>query len=566
MINKTATVYTLSINLFFLGLCLVFGNLRFGAIDDLFMSGILSGIYGENNVHLTFVNTLYGYCLLPLYYVFPRINWYYIGEMSSIFISLTIAGYIVIRKAGEKWGPILTMALVALCASDYYLVMQFTQCAAMLSAVGMLCIVYGFDKIEQDLRDKKKALIIISLGIVLLCWGSWMRWQAFLMGMPFFAMILLMKTRNLWNRKTLVFGTFLILFVSVFGCRLFDQHMYNSPEYKTYIEFQGPRALLGDGQNYNQQAVYEDLDEMGYSGKDFTMLTNWTFYDNEVFAPDSIRIITDVIDKYFFRNNLRSWPILVFGALQKSVQSPIFFAWMLFCFALFVLRTKKDLWVWLSLAMALSLIGYLLNLQRLVYRVETGLWLYATILTIPLLKEHYNISKKIVVMIVVLIAMCNLCVFAISGFQVRSPNTGELVSVQNEMVDYADYNGFQAYMDSLSDSTVFFMKMNSYMRLSRKRNPPYLAEPKGSWDRIYSFGFWTPYFPDVEKSFRRRGVSNPIKDVILDNVFVIDEPLLADFLERHYYEKVQVDTVRNFGGMVVYKYSLVADSLMRAEQ
>ena len=74
MINKTATVYTLSINLFFLGLCLVFGNLRFGAIDDLFMSGILSGIYGENNVHLTFVNALYGYCLLPLYYVFPIIG------------------------------------------------------------------------------------------------------------------------------------------------------------------------------------------------------------------------------------------------------------------------------------------------------------------------------------------------------------------------------------------------------------------------------------------------------------------------------------------------------------
>lgn len=566
MINKIAIFYSLFINFFFLGLCLIFGNLRFGAIDDFFMAGILSGIYGDNNVHLTFVNVLYGYCLLPFYHFFPSINWYYIGEMSSIFISLTIAGYIVIQKAGEKWGPILMTALVALCAGDYYLVMQFTQCAAMLSAVGMLCFVYGFDKLGFCLERKKKAFIIVFIGIVLLCWGSWMRWEAFLMGMPFFAIILLMRAKELWNRKIPVLGALLILFVSVFGCHLYNQHMYNSPEYKTYIEFQGPRALLGDGQNYNQQAVYEDLEEMGYSGKDFTMLTDWTFYDKEVFAPDSIRIITDVIDKYFFRNNLQSWPVLVFKALQKSVQSPIFFAWMLFCFALFVLRTKKDFWVWLSLAMALSLIGYLLNLQRLVYRVETGLWLYATILAIPLLKERSNISKRIAVTIVILIAMCNLCIYAISGFQARSPNTGELVSVQNESVDYADYNSLHAYIDSLPDSTVFFMKMNSYMRLSRKKNPPYLAEPKGSWDRIYSFGFWTPYFPDVEKSFRKRGVSNPIKDVVLDNVFVIDEPLLVDFLERHYYDKVQVDTIRNFGGMVVYKYSLVTNSLMGAEQ
>lgn len=566
MIDKRAALYTLSINLFFLGLCLVFGNLRFGAIDDYFMSGILSGIYGENNVHLTFVNALYGYCLLPLYNLFPKINWYYIGELASIFISLSIAGYIIIRKMGERWGLILATLLTALCASDYYLVIQFTQCAAMLSAVGMLCIVYGLDKLGTDLEKKKKAFIIVSIGIVLLCWGSWMRWQAFLMGAPFFAMMFLMKTRELRNSKKTVLGTFLIIFVAVFGSHLFDRHMYHLPEYKTYIEFQGPRALLGDGQNYNQQAVYEDLDEMGYSGKDFTMLTDWTFYDNEAFAPDSIRIITDVIDRYFYRYNLQSWPALVLRALQKSVQSPIFFAWMSFCFALFVLRTKKDLWVWFSLVMVLFLIGYLLNLQRLVYRVETGLWLYATILTIPLLKERSNISKRIAVTMTFLIAMCNLCVYAISGFQVRAPNTGELVSVQNELVDYADYNGLQAYMDSLSDSTVFFMKMNSYMRLSRKKNPPYLAEPKGSWDRIYSFGFWTPYFPDVEKSFRKRGISNPIKDVVLDNVFVIDEPLLVDFLERHYYDKVQVDTIRNFGGMVVYKYSLVTDALMRAEQ
>lgn len=561
MINKRALAFSFFVNSFFLGLCLFFGNLRFGAIDDYFMSGILSGIYGDNNVHLTFVNALYGYCLLPLYHLFPKINWYYIGEITSVFISLNIVCYIIIQKVGEKWGVILATIFVALCASDYYLVVQFTQCAAMLSAVGMLCIIHGFEKWDVDRDKRRKGTVFISIGVILLCWGSWMRWQAFLMGLPFLAIALLINVKELWSKRLVVVATLLVLSVGVFGSHLFDQCMYRAPEYKTYIDFQGPRSLLGDGRNYNQQAVDEDLDEMGYSGKDFTMLIDWIFYDNVVFAPDSIHVVTNVIDKYSYHVNLYTLPITVLRTLPKSVRSPIFVAWFLCSIAVLLFGSRKRLWVWASLIMVLSLVGYLLHLQRLVYRVESGLWLYAAVLTIPLLKERFYISRSFSALVVTIVVLFNVLCYVTEGFRVRSPNTGELVFVQNEMVDYADYKGLQAYMDSLPDSSVFFMNMNSYMRLSRKKNPPYLAEAKGSWDRIYSFGFWTPYFPDVEKSFRKRGITNPIQDVVKDNVFVIDEPSLVDFLERHYYEKVEKNVVRDFNGMVVYKYSIAKDSI-----
>ena len=184
MPSKKNLAQSLSINIFFLSLCLIFGNLRFGANDDIFMSGILSGMYGQEfNVHLTFVNALYGYVLLPFYHILPEINWYYIGEMSSIFISLTIIGYIIIKKVGSNWGMILTSLLVALCASDYYIVLQFTQCAAMLSAAGMLCCVYGFEIWSAKPENAKVAILTIAIGIILLWWGSWMRWPAFLMGL-----------------------------------------------------------------------------------------------------------------------------------------------------------------------------------------------------------------------------------------------------------------------------------------------------------------------------------------------------------------------------------------------
>ncbi|SHM55202.1 hypothetical protein SAMN05720472_1611 [Fibrobacter sp. UWR3] len=561
MINKKFILISFLINLYFLGLCIAFGDLRFDAIDDIFMSGILSGIYGEGyNVHLTFVNALYGYCLLPLYHLFPKINWYYIGEMASVFVSLTIVGYIVVNKVGEKWGAILTVVIVALCASDFYLAIQFTKCAAMLSATGMLAFIYGLEKKATEVPTKNWITLLI-LGVLLLWWGSWMRWEAFLMGMPFFAAALLLLVKKLWNVKLTVIVALAIVFVGAYGFQFFNKSLYQAPDYKKYMEFQGPRALLGDGLFYNQQAVDEDLDEISYSGQALPMLTHWLFYDTEVFAPDSLRIITNLIAKYKNEMFIRPQLANVLGTLPNSAKYPVFIIWLLLCFALFAFKSPQSLWSWLSLLIVCAMIAYLLYLQRLVYRVEVGLWLYAALLTIPFLKERFQIHKSISIGFVCVVAIITLCSYAISGPTVRHVRSGEIVPIHHEHTDTVDYKGLFAFMDSVPDSTVFVMEMNSYMSMSRQKVPPYLTEPQGSWEQVISFGFWTPYFPDVEKAIHKRGVTNPMKDVVLDNVFVVDVPTLGNFLEQHYYNKVKVDTVHNFNGMVVYKYSLVNDSL-----
>lgn len=562
MTNKRALLISSVVNLYFLCLCIVFGDLRFAAIDDIFMSGILSGIYGNGyNVHLTFVNSLYGYCLYPLYYIFPKINWYYIGEMTSVFISLTVVGYIVVNKVGEKWGTILTTIIVALCVDDFYLAVQFTQCASVLSAAGMLAFIYGLEKKGGE-SQSKSWLFALCVGILLLWWGSWMRWPAFMMGMPFFACALLLNVKRFWKIKFTVVLALLVMFIGAHGFQEFDRCQYRSPDYKKYMEFQGPRSLLGDGQFYNQQAVDEDLDEIAYSGKKMAMLTNWLFYDKEVFAPESIRVITDLIAKYRDEVSMRSQPAKILASLPESARKPIFVVWLLLGLLLMFSNPSRSVWIWVSLTVVCGLMAYLLYLQRLVYRVESGLWLYAAVLTIPFLKERWRIPKNVSMGIALGIALFTLCSYAISGPQVRSPNTGDVVPLQPEKADTKDYKGFLTFMDSLPDSSVFVMSMNSYMSLSRQKQPPYLAEPQGSWERIVSFGFWTPYFPDVEKALYKRGVTNPMKDVVLDNVFVVDEPSLVDFLEQYHYDKVQIDTVRNFNGLVVYKYFLANDSLM----
>ena len=102
--------------------------------------------------------------------------------------------------------------------------------------------------------------------------------------------------------------------------------------------------------------------------------------------------------------------------------------------------------------------------------------------------------------------------------------------------------------------------MSAYMRFSHHRNPPYLAEPIGTYRNTVSFGYWTPYLPEVKNALQDYGISNPIRDVVHENVIVLDEPRLKDFLERHYYSNVAVDTLKQIGKMTFLKYSLVKDT------
>lgn len=565
---KRALIYSFAINLFFLALCLVFGDLKFGAIDDYFMAARLTGALGTDyNPHLIFVNAIYGYALLPLYHLFPKIGWYYIGEMFAVFLSFTVIGYVLLQRCGERWGAILAALFTALFASDFYLVVQFTQCASILSAAGMLLFAYGviskkssLDSIgpkglQNDIRGKIWAAVPFVLGVILMLWGSVMRWQAFLMGMPFFCLGLLFILKKCWQAKFHVIAGLAILFTGAFAMHNWDQNLYKTPKYQDFIRFQGPRVTFGDNQNYNQNAVYEDAEELGLSGKDLLMLTSWTMYDTEAFSVDSLAKHTNLISPYRNVTPQQLIPQKLLNALAHSLESPLFWAWFVFCTLIYLKKKKKILYLWASLALILALIVYLLTIGRLVYRVESGFWLYTAILAIPLFGLFtFNLPRKLTICFLSIVAIANIITYSSSGEMVRDPSSGKARTLAIE--DSTDYKQVFDYIESQPDK-MFLLSMNAFMRFSHHRNPPYLAEPIGIYRNTVSLGYWTPYLPEVTEALADYGVKNPIKDLVHDNVIVLNEPTLADFLQRHYYDSVTVDTLKVIGEMSFYKYRLV---------
>lgn len=557
---KRALAYSIVINLFFLALCLVFGDIKFGAIDDYFMAARLTGALGTDyNPHLIFVNAIYGYALLPLYYLFPKIGWYYIGEMFSVFLSFTVIGYILFQRCGERWGAILATLFTALFASDFYLVVQFTQCASILSAAGMLLFAYGVISYRQpdnhSMSTSARLSGLIAFGIILMLWGSVMRWQAFLMGMPFFCLGLLFILRKCWQVKFHVIVGLAVLFASAFAMHHWDQNIYKAPEYQDFVKFQGPRATLGDKGNYNKNAVYEDAEELGLSGLDYHMLNEWIWYDTEVFSVDSLKRYTDMIRPYTEKKHVREYPRKILNAITHASQAPLFWTWAFFCLALFLTHRSKSLYIWASFALILAFMLYLLSMGRLVYRVENGFWLYSAILAIPLFGRFtFNISPKIVALIITIIFLSNIATYANSGNIVRDPSSGEKRTLVTK--DSTDYSKVFEYIDQNPDK-LFLLSMDAFMKFSHHKNPPYLAEPIGSYRRTISLGYWTPYLPEIEATLRDFNVTNPIKDLINDNVITLDASHLSAFLQRHHYDSVAVDTLKSIGEMSFCKYRLV---------
>ena len=568
MFSKRNFTCAIIINIYFLFLCLFFSHLRYGAIDDYFMAGLLSGIYGnEFNVHLPFVNAIYGYALLPLYHLFPQISWYYIGEIASIFISLTIISYYLIDKMELHWGCILSSLLVAAYAKDMYVVLQFTQCAEVLSAAGMIFLLFSFEHLNRS-KSKKIFWIVALIGLNLLWWGSLMRWEAFLMGMPFFAATLFLCVKKFWFVRKYVILTLLLLFAGSLGFYAFNQSQYQSPEYKAFKEFQPFRVLLGDGSFYNEQAIYEDLQEMDLQPTDFDMLKKWVFYDNEVFVPESVQTITRLTSAYTTRPHIKSYPLMILQSFLNIAHTPIFIIWLVFSLILIFSNIQKSCYLWIYLTLIALAFCCLLYVNRLVYRVEVGLFLYATVQTMFFWKKMPKISLKAVG-----IAMVALVIF--SGFTFYnnrtvflSPNNATTV-LTDKLLSVNGYDSLFAFMESKPDSVVFVVPMDTYMDMTEHRLPPYTNEPMGNWQRIIPCGFWTPYFPDVEQSFRKRGVTNPIKDVVKENVYFINDITyklsLIDFLEMHHFKHVQVDTIKNFQDIYILKYFVVQDTMEAKE-
>ena len=537
-------------NIIFLLLYLAFGVVCHGSLDDYFMSNVLTGGYGSQyDVHMYFVNSAYGYFLKPFYLLLPKVGWYFLFELFGTFAAFTTFTYFIIRKLGNKFGVPLALIMLAALTPNFYFQLSFTQCATAYSAAGILLFTIG------DAERNKRFLV---MGAFFLVAGSIMRWQGFLLGVPFLCVLLGL---NYFPRRPICKATIITLCAAIaflYGLKKYDEYLFSQGDYKYYAEYQGPRAFFGDGAYYDIESTRDELDERGMSSLDFSFARNWIFYDTENLNAEKLKPIIEIANRNLYEPNWVKMPTVFFVAVSRALTQTSSWCWVLFCILLIITPSKKsNLYPWLSLSIVAISIGYLLLVNRVVSHVESGIWLYAVVCGIPFFDKHGLLRNQLVekhVQTIPYIMIAFAALFAILSISSQSLKTQWKIIETREMnKDWKDFVDFT----KKHPNDVFLLSFDRYKELGKVKDKPYRSIEPGSWQNIFPLGYWNMNLPAMQYELAKRGVNNPIKDIVNPNVYVVEEypyPILLDFYDLHYHEHISLDTIDTFGKIQLLKY------------
>lgn len=542
------------INVYFLGIFLIFGIPRYGALDDCVMAAILSGAFGtECNPHMVFINIIYGYMLLPFYKIFPTVGWHYLFEFASIFVSLTIISYIALKKIGTRFGIIIVTAMIGLVSKDLYAGVQFTWCSCLLFSAGFLALAELIFS-EKDKPTKKHvktaAIVYAILSIV---FASFLRWQIFLIGIPF-ALLSVFFAYGIKPKNMKIF--LLLAFISIlasFAFHFIDAKIYTTSEYRYYSEYQEPRAAIADYNNFNKQAVYDDAEEANLTGNDMNLLRQWIFYDKESLSKQKVLQMIQAAENYTNTHYIHRLPHKVLHELPAFAKEQ-FWLWSILCICIFLASPKKNMYIWSSLVVVLTLMSALWFKGRFTYHIVACFWLYASFFAIPLIKDiKININIKAFVPIIAAIAIATTTYHIYYSKYYRSPEKGERISTDTNQQD--SVSKFKDYIKE-NKGTLFLISMNGFMRFITVDQKPYMAYPVNFFNNFVCVGYWTPHFPDIDQALLKHGITNPLKEIVKSNVVAIDLPDLKKYLLDHYYDNVSIKHLYNIDKFAFFKYNV----------
>lgn len=558
VLEEKSLPVALSLNFVLLVAYLVLGACDYhDSLDDFFMSSVLTGAYNSQyDVHLFFINVVYGFFLKPFYVLFPDIGWYYLFQVGSIFCSFTVFCFYILKRLGLRFGLLLSLFFLVSVAPDFYFQINFTQCAAALTGAAILLLVFA---------ELEKRSWLILLGILFLVAGYVMRRNAFEIGLPFFialGSLIVLCSKKIPLRIILAAGVGLILVV---GLNSFDRSLYSDSEYKFYAEYQGPRATIGDGRYYDYDATYAELEERGFSGKDFKTARGWMFYDTEAFAIDSIQPYLRAISNNRYLLNYPRTGIRILCELSKLLWTPYAWCWITFCLLLIACSRKKivQLYPWMSLGIVVLCLGYLFLQNRVVSYVENSILLYAMISTIPFLEKETLQQWKISEKILGLIYICCAVFFLISFDSL--PNSQKNSWFKTKSENDLSWERFKKFAAKHPEDA-FMLNFEQYKQFAAATGgPAYKSVVPGSFDNIFPLGYWNVYLPGMKRELEKKGVQNPLKDVVKGNVYLVHRTgaigiTPGTFYEDHYRKKVTVDSVMSFGTFNLVKQSLITEA------
>lgn len=581
---KSDICLAILINVLFLSSILLFCDIKYEVSDDFVMAAIMSGAYGDApNPHMIFVNILWGYLMLPFYYLFPNISWYLIFQLGLIFVSLTVVSYMVLKKMNRPMAFLLIVILLTFFADDAYILVQFTK-TAMLAVMGG-GIVFAWSLFE----DKNWKLKILS-AIVCLA-GTLIRFQViyivggfilFILSVEFWKIFRKKKTEKELRKKLakiLIPG--IVVLVLAFVLNSLDNYIYNQDDaYRYFRQYGKFRARIVDASDYGYEAYGTELEKIGVSENDYRLMRTWNFADNEVFTLEVMQKTAEIIADY--KKNMEISKELILEDMQTRgiTGYPIFLATAFLIVLTCIFQRKYSLAGFCLVGIGFLYILYFFFRERIVYRTEYAVFVGMFLSILYFWKEKgkekkadYVEKRQICAILSIVCLIWQMPLYlpdrsyqAVTSEDRKSYIEGTFFESWN--YDTRKYrknvnkekpeNGLIRELETHKEN-VYFLDFQTTMQTLYYEWNLFQALPTGYFDNALYFASVMTNFPEERACMEKYGITQPLKGLVNANVYLVDTDTRTldnkiKYIQEHYYPDVYAELYKEIDGYQIWKF------------
>lgn len=344
---------------------LFFAAVRYQTNDDVAM---LLYTHIKSDPHLLFSNYYYGKLLVWLTSHFEGFVWYSAFQLGSLFISLSIVWYVVLKRLSNVIAFFLCFFL-ALCSGIPALQdLQFTVVSSYCTIAFFLLFLYLLEGNGNRFWILKwvVCLFVGSIGFVI-------RFESFVMIGLFVPFLFLFHYRLIkFNSPNVVMlSVSVLVFLGLLFLRYSSEHVdsYYAEYRKNIIQFLDYNSL----EKFPPDQKSLMLKEAGFSPNDYRLFKSWSFQDKDIFSVDKLRRLNELAsDKKISLeiNYLESFYHLLLGIDTKD----ILLSFLILAFSL--LRVKPFLRVMGYLACAFAILFLMkITLKAPPLRILMSVWM-----------------------------------------------------------------------------------------------------------------------------------------------------------------------------------------------
>lgn len=541
-------IITVSFILFF-----KYDYISFEQNDDMFISTIPSGIYGQHYIYNCFSNILQGIFLSGLSKILPICNWTIILYMGYIYISYVGIGVWAVEMKGAVIGGCLSVLFFLTTYDSLLHNMNFSKTGGVLMSVGAVIFAHYTNKLSE-----KNSIIFLLISGSMMFLGSLIRRDSIIAFLPFVMTLIVaivLQCKSRWNKAIKEILPWFILTLVIVTAWMIDSMAYKmNGEWRIYKEFNSVRANLDDYGILDYEAHEETYKKIGWDSVDVKMLSTWHSADDEVFCKENLQeIIQNKVKKeYSFENIKQSLKEMYNNVLKNNY---LFYVILVLTLVCGLTNPKKLLLLIPNFLLMIAELIYLVFRGRYPDRATLLVFMYAfavIVYTFPK-KEELTKAKN------GLIAAALLVMVAVGLYNM---DINEII--ENDAREYSYKEEYRQFLSEISEhqENLYVWDIFAIERVLEGAYTPYEAFDQGVLSNSVYTGGWFVNTPIMANNAERFGEKNNPYKLLADskNVYLVtltgtDINDTLSYIRRHYNENAQAKCIAEINEVAVYRFA-----------